>query len=176
MSDMTGPGSSIGSCPITRKFVRLSMKTAFHRLPSFVLIAPTVTLLALVCAPRPAQGADRTWTGGGGDNNWSTAGNWGGVAPTAGDALFFGGNVRTTPNNNYLSGTLFNGLTINNPAGPFTLAGNGITLGGTLTDNMPLVPQTISFPVALNGSQTISVVNDGLLTLSGVLSGIGVGF
>ena len=30
-----------------------------------------------------------TWTGGGGDNNWTTAANWGGTAPVAGDDLVF---------------------------------------------------------------------------------------
>ncbi len=151
------------------------MNTAFPRLSFSTFTASTALLLALASTPGRARGADRTWSGAGGDNNWSTPANWGGTAPAAGDSLFFGGNVRTTPNNNFLSGTLFNGLTINNPAGPFTLGGNSITLGGTLTDNMPLVPQTISFPVALNGSHTISVVNDGLLTLGGVLSGSGFG-
>ena len=149
------------------------MKTAFHRLLSPVCTATVGVLLALHFGPDRARGADRTWNGAGSDNNWSTPANWGGTAPVASDSLFFGGSVRTSPNNNFLAGTLFNGLTINNPAGPFTLGGNGITLGGTLADNMPLVPQTIAFPVALNGPQTISVVNDGLLTLSGVLSGTG---
>lgn len=35
--------------------------------------------------------AAKTWNGGGADNNWSTGGNWGGTAPTAGDTVTFNG-------------------------------------------------------------------------------------
>jgi autotransporter-associated beta strand protein len=119
--------------------------------------------------------ADRTWTGGGADDNWSTPANWGGSAPVPGDSLFFGGNVRTSPNNNFPAGTPFSGLTINNPASPFTLRGLGLTLAGNLVDNMPLVPQTNNLPLTLNATRSVNVVADGLLTLGGAIAGPGFG-
>ena len=39
----------------------------------WVFLALTVGLLAFSI---PAYAATRTWDGGGGDNNWSTAANW----------------------------------------------------------------------------------------------------
>lgn len=113
-------------------------------LPQFV-----AALISLGCATFGAHAADRTWNGGGNDDNWGTPGNWGGTAPSGGDSLFFGGNLRLSPSNNFPAGTIFSGLTINNPAGPFTLRGNSITLGGNIADNMPLVPQTINLGLIL---------------------------
>lgn len=136
------------------------------------------TPLVLTLATLAASAADRTWTGGGSDNLWSTPANWGGTAPTAGDSLFFGGGVRTSPINNFPAGTVFQRLTINSPASAFTITGNGISLGGdaTVADYQPLVPQTINLPLALNGpslSHYVHVAADGLLTLGGVISGPG---
>jgi autotransporter-associated beta strand protein len=149
------------------------MKTG---LPSF---APANLLLYATLAAGsvawPAPAADRTWTGGGGNNNWSTPANWGGAAPTAGDALFFGGSVRTAPFNDFPPGTIFNGITINNPAGLFTLQGGSISLAGDFTDLMPLVPQTNLLALSLTGTRTVHVVADGVLTLGGIVSGAGAG-
>jgi len=91
-----------------------------------------------------------------------------------GDSLFFGGNIRTSPNNDFPPGTIFGGITINNPAGAFTLRGNSITLGGNIVEDMPLVPQTNLIALSLNGAnRTITVVTNGLLTLGGIISGSG---
>jgi len=152
------------------------MKTVIRRLSA----APSLTAfivgsLALTCANNRAHAADRTWNGAGSDNNWSTPANWGGATPAAGDTLFFGGSVRTSPFNDFPAGTLFNGITINNPAGLFTLRGNSITLGGDLADNMPLVPQTNLLSLSLSATRNVNVVADGLLTLGGVISGAGAG-
>jgi autotransporter-associated beta strand protein len=148
------------------------MKSTTQRLQTFV--AATLAL-ALHFSVSSLHAADRTWTGGGGDDFWSTPANWGGMAISANDTLLFGGNVRLNPNNDFPAGTVFGGISILNPSGPFTLRGNGITLGGDIRDEMPLVQQTIQFPLTLNASRTISVAQDGLLTLSGIISGTGVG-
>ena len=129
--------------------------------------------LTIAAAVDQSRAADRAWNGGGSDNNWSTPANWGGAAPTAGDALFFGGSVRTSPFNDFPVNTLFNSVTVNNPAGLFTLRGNGITLGGDVADLMPLVPQTNLLALSLNATRDVNVVADGLLTLGGVISGTG---
>ncbi len=53
-----------------------------------------------------------TWTGGGGDNNWTTGANWqGGSAPGNGDSLVFSGTNRLNNNNNFPGGTLFGSIT-----------------------------------------------------------------
>ena len=53
-----------------------------------------IALLALLLlSTTGAFAADKTWTGGGGDNNWSTAGNWAGGVPGAADTAIFNENV-----------------------------------------------------------------------------------
>lgn len=137
---------------------------------------PGLAVILLIINFMPGTiAADRTWTGGGGDDFWSSPANWGGTAPAAGDSLFFGGSVRTSPNNDFPPGTSFSGLTINNPAGLFTLRGNGITLGGNILDDMPLVPQTNLMTLLLNTTCTVTAVTNGLLTLGGIISGSGAG-
>ena len=39
-----------------------------------------IAAVALLAANFGVQAAPRTWSGGAGDNNWGTAGNWGGTA------------------------------------------------------------------------------------------------
>lgn len=135
----------------------------------------TLSLLTSLAVLPSATAADRTWNGGGGDDFWSTPANWGGSAVSANDSLRFGGSVRTSPNNDFPPGTVFNGITFLNPAGAFTLRGNSIGLAGNISDDQPLVPQTIQFPIALTLPPTINVAADGSLTLSGIVSGSGAG-
>jgi hypothetical protein len=91
---------------------------------------PWVVLVGLACAAQNALVA--TWTGGGGDNNWSTAANWGGTAPTNGEALTFGTAARQTNTNDWLS--LVGGLTFNSAG--WNLSGNPVTLINTITHNV----------------------------------------
>lgn len=126
------------------------------------------------CALMPmAEGmaADITWTGGGADNNWSTGLNWGGVAPVAGDSLSFGGAVRLAPVNNFTADTSFAGFTFLSGAGAFTLSGNRITLGGSIT-NSSTNAQTLSLDMILDATRTVDAAT-GNITLSGLLSGNG---
>jgi autotransporter-associated beta strand protein len=134
---------------------------------------------AAVCAglavsltfPVPAHADDRTWTGGGGDNFWTTADNWlGGVAPIAGDALFFGGTTWLAPENDVTADSSFAGITFNSGAGAFVLSGNGITLGGNVTNNSTSV-QTVQLDMILDSTRTVS--GSGGMTLQGALSGGG---
>src|SRR5688572_475694 len=139
------------------------------------VIAFVAALIAASGIVSQAHGADRTWTGGGSDNNWSTPANWGGTAPTAGDLLFFTGTMSLLNTNDFTPGTLFNGITFDIPAGAFSLRGNPITLGGDITDNQDVTLQTILLPLALNATRNVDVVTDGLLTLGGAISGSGHG-
>ena len=118
-----------------------------------------------------AYAADRAWNGGGGDVNWSTAANWGGTAPVADDALYFGGSAKLVNTNDLVADTSFSGLTFNSGAGAFALWGNRITLGGNVT-NASTSTQTINMPMALSGTRLIYGSNVAI-TVNGTLSGAG---
>ena len=90
-----------------------------------------IALLATIFTAGPASAQTYTWTGGGGDANWSTGGNWGGTAPTSNltnTLLVLTGNTQTT---NTLDANLSaNSLTFDAGAGEFTVNGTStLTLG-----------------------------------------------
>ena len=120
-----------------------------------------------------AGAATGTWDGGGGDNNFRTPANWAGdIAPSPGDILAFDGEVRLTPNNNYVAGTQFGGITFTpTVAGPFTLNGNGINLNGNITDSTQAFTNTINLPLALQVTPTVNIAKFGSLAISGNISG-----
>jgi hypothetical protein len=77
-------------------------------LPGGVARSSGCRSLALVCVAAvlavavPATGEAQTtftWNGGGADNNWTTAANWGGTAPVADDLLVFSGATRPSNTN-----------------------------------------------------------------------------
>lgn len=112
------------------------------------------------------------WNGAGADNNWNTAGNWGGTTPDSdGTAdLQFDGATRLTPvaQDDYS----LDSITFNAGAGAFTLGGGTLTLGaGGLVQNSANT-QTINNAVVLSAGQTWAV-NAGALDLGGTLDGSG---
>jgi len=119
----------------------------------------------------PCYGATATWTGGGTDDNWTTADNWGGTAPNAGDDLVFTGSTRLTPVNDFPADTSFASVTFSAGAQGFNLSGNRITLSGSLT-NSDDNTQIINFDINIPATQTVDV-SGGHLTLRGVISGAG---
>jgi autotransporter-associated beta strand protein len=64
------------------------------------------------------------WRGGVANPYWTTAANWGGTAPVAGDSLVFQGS-QTTSEDNFAAGTPFDGVTFASGASSFTLTGLG---------------------------------------------------
>src|SRR5207249_7279889 len=85
------------------------------------IVVTAATLAASVgLVPTAARAAGVTWTGAGGSNNWTDAGNWaGGVAPVSPvDSLLFDGVTQTSNNNNYVNAT-FTGITFNGWANAF---------------------------------------------------------
>jgi fibronectin-binding autotransporter adhesin len=133
------------------------------------LSLPAIALV--LSAALPMFAADRTWTGSAGDAKWKTGGNWsGGVAPIAGDSLFFSGTTTVLNTNDFISGTTFNNFTFNGP-GAFQLWGNPVSLNGNLTNNQIVTAETISLPLVLNLTPTVHVVSDGVLNLNGIISG-----
>ncbi len=110
-----------------------------------------------------------TWNGGGTTNNWTTANNWGGTAPFAGMVLSLGGVTRTTNNNDYPAGTVFDGIQFISTAGAFVLNGNSINLGGNIVNNSANL-QTINMPLQLLQATTLSAIS-GNLVFGGAITG-----
>ena len=131
-----------------------------------VLLLALTGLQALSAVPARAATAD-TWTGSTLDNNWSTAANWGGVAPGPGDSLVFPSTTHTTSVNDLAAGTLIASITFN--AAGYSLTGNSVTLSGGVSMTVSGT-NTVAVPIALSGSQTISTSDPaGLLVVSGAI-------
>jgi autotransporter-associated beta strand protein len=137
-----------------------------------------------------ARAAQRTWTGGGGDFNWGTPGNWGGTAPVSGDDVLFTGSTRLN-NSNSIGGLKLNSLSYSSSG--FTNVGQALTITNGIMDtagnNTNLIALTLgaaqSFtntaggtPLVLNGAMAtagfpLTIGGDGNLFLGGVISGPG---
>ena len=118
--------------------------------------------------------AVRTWTGAGANNNWTTAANWGGTAPVAGDDLVFpAGAARLSNTNNYANGTAFNSITLSGTG--YALAGNRIALGATgLASSAVGSANTLSLQLSFAATSTVTVTSaTSTVTLSGLISGAG---
>jgi hypothetical protein len=95
-----------------------------------------------------------------------TPGNWlSGTMPAATDLLVFDGN-NVTATNDFPATTSLSGITFNATAGAFTLSGNSITLSGTIIDSATTA-QTITLPIALGATPTVTVGTGGTLTING---------
>ncbi|HEU5068782.1 MAG TPA: autotransporter-associated beta strand repeat-containing protein, partial [Verrucomicrobiae bacterium] len=113
------------------------------------------------------------WTGGGADDNWSSAGNWDNHAvPVFPHALTFAGHARLT-NNNDLADITVSSLTFDAAAGAFVLGGSDITLTGGLGFNGdPATPvtQSINLGMTWTANQTLNTPTNGNLTLGGAIN------
>lgn len=128
---------------------------------------------ACLIALHPAAAATRNWNGGGANNFWNNAANWGGSLPAAGDDLVFpgGGAVDVSSLNNtndFAANTVFGSITVSGTN--YTIGGNGIILtngvrqgsGGT---------NTLALAIQVNANQTFQVsAPSGQLLLSGNLT------
>ncbi len=132
---------------------KLQIRTVARR-ASLLLVA------TLLLAPAAAHAATETWTGGGADANWMTAGNWSGtnLPPIAGDILSFGISSVTALNNDYAAGTSFGGFTFTTGANAYTIGGNGVALTGALTDNVGSASTTETINLAIAGTSASSLV------------------
>ncbi len=126
--------------------------------------------------------ASHSWTGGGGagNTNWTSAANWSGGAPVAGDDLLFpSGPSSLNTTNDFAANTVFNSITFSGSG--YTLTGNSITLGsaalgtGFVLVNSGATGETIGLNMTLGGaasSQQNFTVNFGAtLTITGSLTG-----
>src|SRR5437660_7458139 len=92
---------------------------------SHVFFGGVVALLTLSAVPATGQS---TWNGNGGDNNWSTAGNWTGGTPSsaATTTVTLAGTNRLSPVQNIANPFMLNQLTFGSTAGGFSVGGNGL--------------------------------------------------
>ncbi|MDD4019252.1 MAG: autotransporter-associated beta strand repeat-containing protein [Kiritimatiellae bacterium] len=129
-------------------------------------------VLAVCVAAFCVRAENRTWTGGGGDANWSTPANWGGTAPTTNDTLFFSGTTRLASTNDLPEDIPLAGIIFNSGAGAFTLGGNRLTLNGNVS-NLSASAQTLALPALLPETRVFFSSSNGAVTVSGSLSGAG---
>jgi len=131
--------------------------------------------LAALAAPADAQNAT-TWTGGGGDTNWSTTGNWNGGAPTTSGtwAITFSGTTRSTNSDNITPTITVSNLTINTGTA-FTINRSStaaITLinGGTFSTGANGGTVTaFNVPLMLSGTATFNLTSR--VNLQGISGG-----
>jgi autotransporter-associated beta strand protein len=110
------------------------------------------------------------WTGLGGDNNWSTAGNWDhNAVPIFPIGLTFAGSTRLNSTND-LTSIAANGISFDSAAGPFALWGNSLGLQGpiTFTGNPPVpVTQTINLPLTPTVDVNVDTPPNGNIVING---------
>ncbi len=136
-----------------------------------LICAASIALFAASHLPS-VSAATVTWTGAGGDANWTTAANWGGTAPVAGDALTFDGTTQLTDTNNFAAATTFLGITFNAGAGSFVLSGNSIdSTGGIVNNSLNL--QTVNLDLIFASTHTLNSITGGTMVIGGVISGAG---
>ncbi len=166
--------------PTTRIFQRNLALSSRHR--SRALATAFMTALASAATPL-SQATQLTWSGGGGNANWNTGANWAGTAPVNNDSLIFSGGTGTITTNNDISNlTLVNGTTpaaaiaftnSTSTQGAFTLGGNAITLGGSITTTAVTsgtLVDTISLQLNLIATRTITTAASHGLIISGLIN------
>jgi len=129
----------------------------------------TRSIVALLLIATTAHATILTWTGGGGDNNFSTTSNWDtGTAPVDNDDLIFDGSTRLTPNNDLTINTEFDSITFAAGAGAFVVGGIDYHLGGNIT-NASANSQEIAMKAVLQ--QDVTIDCDTALEISETMSG-----
>jgi FG-GAP-like repeat len=126
--------------------------------------------IILLSAIITANGAVKTWDGGGADSNLNTAANWvNDVAPVANDDLVFPVNtVAATLNNNYFFFTTFRSVTFQ--GGTYTIGGNPFNVTAGIT--VDAGTQTLNTIIGLSGgSQTFTHGTGSVTTYAGVSLG-----
>ena len=145
-----------------------------------VAVAAVLILLVSVILVAPAVHATTyTWDAGG-DYTWNNTANWGpnhNTVPTGSDTASFAGSGSASPVT--VSGTQAVGQ-IQFSAGGYTLSGDTLSLGGTVTQIQvsAAVTDTVSSGITLQtaaNTLTLDVAGGGTLYLNGLLNGFSGG-
>lgn len=139
-------------------------------------LARVVCALMLLAPMHFAQAAAWTWTGNGGNVNWSTGGNWNtGTAPTSAsstDLTFAGTTNRGTAlvplNQNIATPFQLNTLMFSSSAGSFFLGGNALAFTGATNS----ITQSSANAQSIANNFTASNNSTVVLTLTGSGSGL----
>ncbi len=139
-----------------------------------------LAITAMLAAGTATRGATYTWSGGGADNLWQTAGNWDAVPVPATTAdLVFAGTLRLSTENDFPANSSFHNMTFSAGAGYFTLAGNAVTVqwngttGGVVRNDSSSV-QTVNLGLVLPATATRTITTSGGggdLVIGGIISG-----
>lgn len=134
---------------------------------------PWITVGFLACQAVALSAATVSWTGLGADNRWTTAANWTGGAPAAGDDLVFPAGTAQRDNwNDFSAGTRFRSIELKTQAmEPYTIWGNTILLDAGITDRSIGATNYLDVPITLTSDQVIAVAATGL----GLRAGIDLG-
>ena len=126
-------------------------------------------ILAVIFFILTASAGTCIWTGGGGNNDWTNAANWGGTAPVSGDSLIFTGSTQLITTNKFTAGTAFSNLTFDASASAFTLNGNSFALTGAIVNNSTSL-QTLGLSFSCTSTALVNTAS-GNITVNGVISG-----
>ena len=172
------PGPHLQKCTLSPALSLSTGRGRWSTLPTEIARRALIVSVATIALSHihQASAATFTWNGGGADDSWMTAANWGGVAPAGGgtDLLVFDGTVNTSTIDNFPAATSFDGINFASTAGTFTLGGNSLTLTGDIFDGSANT-QSINLPITLAAARNIDVAAGGTLAIGGAISGTALG-
>jgi autotransporter-associated beta strand protein len=129
--------------------------------------AHTTRLAAIVVIALPAFATDITWTGGGTDNNWSTAANWDSGIPATGDSVTINLATGGTSHNDVLTtGNYVTNLVFGTDAGAWTLTSAYTSLRLTSVTSASSANQLVDFSVMFSNKRDVTVNGAGILTFN----------
>lgn len=143
--------------------------TKWGQTPFFGAVMGLMLCAVLLAVPFDAKTGTANWTGSGADAKWTTAANWGGTAPVAGDDLVFPGSVANTSTvNDFPAGTSFASILIASNA--YSFSGNALQLSNGVTTTYQSGTVVLPLAIALPASAAFVVATGGTLRMSGALS------
>jgi len=178
-----------GTDPVTGTFAGLPegaiIQTQFNQYIISYVGGTGNDVTLTVALPGPSN-VVKTWTGGGGNPNWTTAANWDAGAPQPGDSLVFPAPAHESSTNDYPEGFTFNNITFQGTPPAFlpavVISGNATRLVGNILSNVDLGfgggTQDVRFEVPVTFASTAFITNTGarrLLfteTITGAAGGI----
>ncbi|MBV8960479.1 MAG: VCBS repeat-containing protein [Actinobacteria bacterium] len=126
--------------------------------------------LTIAAAPPASAATTLTWTGAGGDANWSTAANWNPAqVPATNDILVFPATAAQKSNTNDLpANTAFDIIEFD--GGGYSLGGAPAVVAHVAQISSTAVSNTITLPLTINSAIGNSATSDSVLTFAGPIT------